>query len=204
MKLFRVLGMAALAALLAFTSAQAGPYVGIQLGPNFPATDGVSSDGHFFRSPSFDTGLAVGGQVGFDFNDSRYQFPAWAKYFGVAGDYTFNTFDPSHRMFHSYTGNQNALSFLAIAKYPLMDSNDYPLGRLFPYVGVGPGIVWTSIGNRTATNVGLVVEPGVRYMITPQISGDVAYRFRYTAPQFDRVSFDNYSNMLLFRVNYHF
>jgi opacity protein-like surface antigen len=92
-----------------------------------------------------------------------------------------------------------------------MTSKEFPKGRLFPYIGVGPSIVWTQIGDSgTSTNVGIVVEPGVRFMFLPQISGDLAYRYRYCAPSFStwndnlKVSFNSSNSAIVFRVNYHF
>jgi hypothetical protein len=172
---------------------------------------------------AFATGFMIGAQAGLDFLGSQYNFPAWAKYFTVAVDYQYNSYNVNRKNFSvriadlmaqgripSATGSQNALSFLGIVKAPLMVSKDYPMGRLFPYFGVGPSIVWTEIESSSSTNVGIVVEPGVRFMFFPKISGDRAYRFRYVAPSFSgiennsKVSFNSLNSALLLRVNYHF
>jgi len=203
MKAVKLVGMAMLMVGLLFTSAQAGPYVGFQIGPNFSAAGNSKVSGYSVTNPTFDTGVALGVQAGFDFNDARYSFPEWAKYFGVAVDYQFNTMNPNNTLY-TRSGNQNALAFLGIVKYPMMITKDYPRGRLFPYLGAGPGIVWSSFGNKTSTDVGVVVEPGIRYMFTPKISGNLAYRFRYAAPQFDNVKFDNYNHSIMAGVAYHF
>ena len=60
----------------------------------------------------------------------------------------------------------------------------------------------------TSTNVGIVVEPGIRFMLLPEISGDLAYRFRYVAiPSFTgnnvKVSFNSLNSAIVFRVDYH-
>jgi len=195
--------MAVLAVCLLATGAFAGPYAGFQIGPNFPTASDTQVLGKSTSNLTFDTGIALGAQVGFDFNDPRYEFPYWAKYFSVALDYQFNTMDLSNRGIGNRDGNQNALSLLGIAKYPMMETADYPRGRLFPYIGVGPSIVWTSLGNRNSTNIGVVTEPGVRYMFTPNISGDVAYRFRYAQPSDNDLQFNSLNHTVLLRANYH-
>ena len=226
MKMVRSALLVMMAVMMAATSARAGFYAGFQIGPNFPMSSGGNIT--FFNrnfdtgNLSFATGIMLGVQGGYDFLGENTGFPDWVKYFTVAVDYQYNTYNMNEKHVFINAGNfgtfatiggvggsQNALSFLGIVKFPLMESQDYPHGRLFPYVGVGPSIVWTSIGDSTSINVGIVVEPGVRFMFTPQISGDLAYRFRYCEPNFSglenfKVSFNSSNSTLVFRVNYHF
>ena len=227
MKMVRSALLVMMAVMMAATSARAGFYAGFQIGPNFPMSSGGNIT--FFNrnfdtgNLSFATGIMLGVQGGYDFlGGENTNFPDWAKYFTVAVDYQYNTYNMNEKHVFINAGNfgtfatiggvggsQNALSFLGIVKLPLMDSQDYPHGRLFPYVGVGPSIVWTEIGNSSSNNVGIVVEPGIRFMFTPQISGDLAYRFRYCEPNFSgldnfQVSFNSSNSALVFRVNYHF
>ena len=226
MKMVRTVLMVVMAVMLAFTSAQAGFYAGFQIGPNFPMTSGGNIT--FFNrnfdtgNLSFATGFMIGAQFGYDFLGDNTNFPTWAKYFTVAIDYQYNSYNLNEKNVFVSVGNftgratvggaggsQNALSFLGIVKLPLMESQDFPHGRLFPYVGLGPAIVWTEIGNSSSANVGIVVEPGIRFMFTPQISGDLAYRFRYCEPNFSglenfQVKFNSSNSAIVFRVNYHF
>jgi hypothetical protein len=211
MKIIRFVLLAVMPLVLAFTPAQAGLYMGVQVGPNFPmgASAHVNAFNQTFNTGdlSFDTGFMVGYQVGYDFLSNTYNFPTWAQYFTVALDYQYNSYNGNWNNY-STSGSQNALTFLGIAKVPLMMSQDFSKGRLFPYIGLGPSIVWTGIEGSTSTNVGIVVEPGVRFMFLPNISGDLAYRFRYCAPSFTdnnvKVSFNSSNSALVFRVNYHF
>jgi opacity protein-like surface antigen len=194
---------------LLFTSVQAKPYVGFQLGPNFTVGSGTELNGVSTYNPKFETGMMFGAQAGYDFNTDQFKFPTWAKYFTVAIDYQYNGLYLSNNKFSSNSkGSQNAVAILGIVKLSLMTSKEYPRGRLFPYVGAGPSLVWTSIGNRTSTNIGLVAEPGVRYMFTPKFSGDVAYRFTHARPGFyedgNKVSTSINNHAVVFRVNYHF
>jgi opacity protein-like surface antigen len=226
MKMVRTAVLVVMVVMMAFTSAQAGFYAGFQIGPNFPMSSGANVT--FFNrnfdtgNLSFATGLMLGAQVGFDFLGESGSFPPWTKYITLAMDYQWNSYYVNKRTvffnygnFSSYaniggtSGSQNALSFLFIAKLPLMESEGFPNGRLFPYVGVGPAIVWTQLGDSSSTDIGIVVEPGVRFMFTPNISGDLAYRFRYCEPNFSalnnfKVSFNSSNSAIVLRFNYHF
>lgn len=187
------------------TSALAGPYAGVQIGPSFPSGTDTTFNGNSITDPTFYPGFAIGGQVGFDFNDGRHTFPAWAQYFSVALDYQFNTLNLSnYNGLIDRNGNQHALSLLGIVKYPMMKTADFPRGRLFPYVGAGPTLVWTSLAGMNSTDVGVVVEPGVRYMFTPRISGDLAYRFRYMPVSSNGVKSNNMNHFVMLRASYHF
>lgn len=227
MKMVRTVLLVVLTGMMALSSsAQAGIYAGFQIGPNFPMSSGATVT--FFNREfntsnlSFATGLMLGAQVGYDFLGASDNFPAWTKYITLALDYQYNSYHVNRKTvfinydnFSTYaniggdSGSQNALSFLAIAKLPLMESEDYPHGRLFPYAGVGPALVWTQIGDSSSTDIGIVVEPGIRFMFTPNISGDLAYRFRYCNPNFSgldnfQVSFNSSNSTIVFRANYHF
>ena len=87
--------------------------------------------------------------------------------------------------FGGSSGSQSLLSFLGIAKFQVTVA-----GHVWvPYVGVGPGVAWTSIGNHTATNAALVVEPGVRFLINKNWFVSAAYRYTNTAPTIAGVRF---------------
>jgi hypothetical protein len=183
-------------------AAGTGFYTGFQIGPNFSNSYGTAVNGSSTSNFKFDTGVAVGGQVGYDFAYLP-NAPKYAKYFGVSMDYMWNGLNTNGVY---GIGNQNALSFLGIVKYPINTSKEYPGGKLAPYIGVGPGVVWTSLNGANATNAALVVEPGIRYMLTPKFSVDGAYRFRTCQPTFSNVKTKTNlnNNMLLVKVNYHF
>jgi opacity protein-like surface antigen len=226
MKMTRTVLLVVMVVMMAFSSAQAGIYAGAQIGVNFPMSTGatVTFFGRDYNTGnlSFATGLMLGAQVGYDFLGQSESLPPWTKYITLAMDYQYNSYYVNRKTvyinygnFNSYaniggdSGHQHALSFLFIGKLPLMESEDYPHGRLFPYAGVGPALVWTQIGDSSSTDIGIVVEPGIRFMFTPNISGDLAYRFRYCNPNFSgldnfKVSFNSSNSTLLLRANYHF
>ena len=76
------------------------------------------------------------------------------KYFSFAMDLTYNRLDinasssgfgqllaPSTRL----NGYQVALSFLFRFQYGFMPDSEVPTGRIVPYIGVGPAIIWTRV-----------------------------------------------------------
>lgn len=204
------------------------------------------SDSMKFKGVGFEPSVIGGLTVGYDFVNAGfggYAYPSWMKYFGFAVDYTYNravirnqylsateTFNgvavsnPTGKTnFLSQNSQSNgyvsALTFLFYGHYGLLPDSEVPSGRLHPYLGVGPAVVWTGIdfgsqgaGAQTSTNVALVAEAGLRYMALPNVSLDLAFRYRYYTPSWD-FSFPNESFKLdttinsysvITRVAYHF
>jgi opacity protein-like surface antigen len=239
-----VLGVATLvAALLAMSGvAQSAMWVGAELGGNFNAYPNVSVTGPLGISKNVQTELrpsVIGGAtIGYDFVNAGfggYAYPDWMKYFSFALDFTYNKMDiqdrgPGIGQFFANNSrmhiSEKVLTFLFMFHYGFLPDSEVPSGRIVPYLGVGPAIVWTtaegtiptyfhrfgpysSNGAGSATNVALVIEPGVRFMAMKNVSVDVAMRYRYTAPsyEFNDVSIKVKSlNQFapLIRANYHF
>jgi opacity protein-like surface antigen len=232
-----VLGVAALlAALMAMSGvAQSAMWVGAEMGGNFnPNTKmqvGNSSD-------NFGTNIrasVIGGvTLGYDFVNAgfaAYAWPDWMKYFSFAMDLTYNRLDihsnngfghllsPSSR----FNGYEVAWTFLFMAHYGFLPDSEVPGGRINPYIGVGPAIVWTGAEFSTAVdntrytgrygvdamNVALVVEPGIRWVCFKNVSVDTAMRYRYSVPSWGIDGSTVKANPLhqiafLLRANYHF
>jgi hypothetical protein len=216
-----------LAAMLALSgAAQAAMWAGVELGGNFPTGTTVKVGGFDAGSASFYPSVIGGATIGYDFVNAGfggYAWPDWMKYFSFAMDITYNRLNPSSlstaigRFPTSGTeGYALAWTFLFMAHYGFMPDSEVPSGRINPYIGVGPAIVWSGvdfgklgIGNRNATNVALVVEPGIRWMCFKNVSVDTAFRWRYCSPSysFDRtdVRLQNLNQLsFLVRANYHF
>jgi len=120
------------------------------------------------------------------------------------------------------SGYEHALTFLFMAHYGFMPDSEVPTGRINPYIGVGPAIVWTGLEFKTgapaffngthgssAMNVALVVEPGIRWVCLPNVSIDTAVRYRYSQPSWTEGPLTIKANPLnqlafLLRANYHF
>jgi hypothetical protein len=239
-----VLGVAALVvALLALAGvAQSAMWVGAEFGGNFQPYPEMSVSGPG-GSGSFRTEIrpsAMGGAtIGYDFVNAgfgAYAWPGWMQYFSFAMDITYNRlviqdggpgigkfFSPTSRL----NGYEVAWTFLFMAHYGFLKDSEVPSGRINPYIGVGPAIVWTgiegtfpyrfSVGEKvkssnfgdSAMNVGLVVEPGIRWVCFKNISFDTAMRYRYSVPSWQANNVTIKANPLnqfavLLRANCHF
>jgi opacity protein-like surface antigen len=217
-----VVGMAVLlAALLALSGvAQSAMWVGAELGANFPMSPKVTAAGTNLGGVDFDATVIGGATIGYDFVNSgtgAYAWPDWMKYFSIATDITYNPI-----RIHAIGGNAApstdkgycvAWAFLLMAHYGLFPDSVVPSGRVNPYIGVGPAIVWSGFNlgqfSGNSTNVGLVVEPGIRWVVLPNVSIDTSVRYRMAEPSY---SFDGVDVKLeplhqlsfLVRANYHF
>jgi hypothetical protein len=235
-----VLGVAALvAALLGLSGvAQSAMWVGAQIGGNFPlatnidiSVPGVASG----RVSNVDIRPSVigGAIIGYDFINSGFggrAWPDWMKYFSFATDITYNRLSirgdqnvgvtinnvnfgnvvlPNLRL----DGYQVTWAFLLYAHYGFLPDSEVPTGRINPYIGVGPGIMFSGFQGNTAVNVALVVEPGIRWMCMKNVSVDTAMRYRYAQPSWDGDVFNRnvtvkanplHQLAFLVRANYHF
>jgi hypothetical protein len=228
-----VLGVATLvAAMLAMSGvAQSAMWVGAELGGNFPK---ASSDTNIFgistsADLNFRPSVIGGATLGYDFVNSgfgAYAWPDWMKYFSFAMDITYNRlrlnsisnisvgpFNVPGSFDVRSDGYCVAWTFLFMAHYGFLPDSEVPSGRINPYLGVGPAIVWSGFDlggtNVNSTNVALVVEPGIRWMAMKNVSIDTAFRWRYAAPSYsvDNVNLNvNPLNQFSFlvRANYHF
>jgi len=242
MKKTYVLGMAVLvAALLAMSGvAQSAMWVGAQIGGNFPLDTNITA------TSGADTATAsgvhiqpsvIGGVIiGYDFVNSgfgAYAWPRWMQYFSFAMDITYNLLEirggqtVGARLNGVNLGDvttpdgilkgyELAWTFLFMAHYGFLRDSEVPTGRINPYIGVGPAILWSGFGNpfagrsgADAMNVALVVEPGIRWMVLKNVSIDTAMRYRYAQPSWTFVNTTLKPDSLhqlafLVRANLHF
>ena len=238
-----VLGVAALVAvMLALPGvSHSAMWVGAQIGGNFPLNSDIKVDAGPLTGTLSNVGIqpsVIGGaMIGYNFVNSgfgAYAWPDWMKYFSFATDITFNKFNIKTNQtigvvlngvnFGNVVGNRDGYlkgyqvcwTFLFMAHYGLMPDSEVPSGRIHPYIGVGPAILWSGFenpignGRADAVNVALVVEPGIRWMALPNVSIDTAMRYRYAVPAYDIGSNTTLTiNSLhqfafLLRANYHF
>jgi len=238
-----VLGVAALvAALLAMSGvAQSAMWVGAEIGGNYNMGVNMSLDTAGFgttRNTSIQPSVIGGVTIGYDFVNAgfgAYAWPDWMKYFSFAMDLTYNrlTAHQGSGIFQAVAdksrinGYELAWTFLFMAHYGFMPDSEVPGGRINPYIGVGPAIVWTGIDYKVATapgvlssgnvgssamNVALVVEPGIRWVCFKNVSVDTAMRYRYSQPSWNGDAFGGitikanplHQIAFLLRANYHF
>jgi opacity protein-like surface antigen len=203
-----------------------GANTGGTINTNFPAWPGVTTntiDGKL--DPAFLGGVKLGywfvkeGCLG-------YQYPDWAQYFGFYLDFNYHnlTFRPqagtsfgkdleyigsgtlSNEFFSN--GHLATLAFMFVARYGFFPDQEVPLGRLQPYLGVGPALFFSSQeptvrtglwngfsgtpgpaillnpGSKSSVDVGLAVEAGIRWMALKNVSIDISFKYRYFHPSY--------------------
>ena len=111
------------------------------------------------RNTDIQPSVIGGATIGYDFVNAgfgAYAWPDWMKYFSFAMDITYNRLDPwqpnvLHGIFQAIVARQTpevngyevAWTFLFMAHYGFLPDSEVPSGRINPYIGVGPAIVWT-------------------------------------------------------------
>ena len=79
---------------------------------------------------------------------------------------------------------------LFMARVPIATTEEFPHGRVQPFLGIGPGIFvslldFDPIGDDETVDVGVDLHAGVKFPITPRISVFVQYRYTYVEPEFE-------------------
>ena len=216
-------------------------WVGAQIGANGqPKTDMTASAGgaSVSRSTGIRPAVIGGATIGYDFVNAgfgAYAWPDWMKYFSFAMDLTYNrlTIQQGSGILAGFApgswanGYEVAWTFLFMGHYGFLPDSEVPGGRINPYIGVGPAIVWTGFDAKlpgtsrvagnvengrvsdNAMNIALVVEPGIRWMCFKNVSVDTAMRYRYSQPSWNAGNVSFKANALhqlafLLRANYHF
>jgi opacity protein-like surface antigen len=216
-------------------------WVGGELGANFIGSSDVNlrfNPGvtETFKDASVESSVIGGATIGYDFVKeglAGYNWPDWMKYFSFAVDFTYNRMD-RRRQYLSVSpsslgdqsgkdtlahinGSMAVLTFLFMGHYGLWPDAKVPTGRLQPYLGIGPGLVFSSkevgdYGSASSTDIALVVESGIRFFALKNVSLDAAFRYRWFSPKYEftgaglpvDVDFDANNYSVLVRANYHF
>jgi hypothetical protein len=81
------------------------------------------------------------------------------------------------------------VSALMMARLRMLPSEEFPGGRLHPYVGVGPSAVWSNIDlglmDDTAFDIGADVRGGVRYGLIGGLGIFGEYRYTWFEPHYE-------------------
>jgi opacity protein-like surface antigen len=247
-KRFCVVCMVLMAAILLAMAgvAQSAMWVGGEIGGNFPTdtklrvTSPYTGGSADIDSVGFKSAVIGGVTIGYDFVNSgfgAYAWPDWMKYFSFAMDWTYNSLNIPEQTVSGtalggafnnvplgrVSGHEFVWTFLFMGHVGFMPDSEVPSGRINPYIGVGPAIVWVGIdggnlsaagvgatvGGASSTNLALVVEPGIRWVALKNVSIDTAMRWRYCVPSVGgdilTVKADPLNQFtFLVRANYHF
>lgn len=88
------------------------------------------------------------------------------------------------------------ISALLMGRFPLLESDDLPGGRLQPYLGVGPSLLISemkvaipNVGNArdTSLDLGFDGRLGATYLFMPGFGVFLEYRFTYFEPEYDEI-----------------
>ncbi|MGD0946627.1 MAG: outer membrane beta-barrel protein [Candidatus Binatia bacterium] len=149
----------------------------------------------------FADSVTVGGRIGYWFEG--------APLLGVAG--TVSYYQPGASGSTAKT-EVVPLTLLAMARWPVLESNEFPNGRLQPYVGVGPGFFITDVSapgfSDTSKEAGLDVRAGVHWLFTSHVGSFVEYRLTHVGTTFrdqgERVETSLTTHHFLTGMAYHF
>ena len=153
----------------------------------------------------FDTGLAFGAALGYDFNRFR-----------VEGEISYQTNDVdkigAQGVFFDATGDATALSFLINGYYDFVNSSAFT-----PYISAGLGFAQVKFNNLNISGLGFSgsndedtvfayqIGIGVGYAVTEKVTIDVKYRYFGTEDsEYDTTEAEFASNNFLFGVRVNF
>lgn len=151
-----------------------------------------------------DASLLLGINLEYYFVDKGFlkcPWPDWMKNISMAFDLTYNTFkigNPPYGMVNrnggwetitmpNFNGDAVALSFLLKYRFPLIKQENFQDGRLFFYLGAGPGLTISVLrvdGHRTNSAATFVGETGFSLFIVKDVSTDLFFRYRYSSPAY--------------------
>ena len=222
-----VRGIACLVAALMLLSgvAQAAMWVGPEVGGNIINNIDVNFGGATFHKVRVDSSAIGGVTVGYDFVNTgflAYDWPTWMKYFHVVADFTYNPMNVRGQTVSAHIGGvaTNASlprmeGYMAALAFGVLGSYGFFNGRVNPYVGGGPAILFSGLdsgqlglGASSSADAALWAEAGIRWAAFKNITIDTSYRFRWARPTYNfngtGLGFTGYSHSFLARVNYHF
>lgn len=163
--------------------ARAEAFLDLYGGGAFPVDTDTTIRGPGFgiigESPYKDS-FVFGGRAGF-------YFEAGAPWLGLALDVSYFKAD-----IDVPDGAKNDVvptSLLLMLRAPLAASPEFPRGRLQPYFGIGPSLVYSrseaGTSRDTSFDVGLDSRLGLAWMLTRTIGLFGEYRFSYVQPDYD-------------------
>jgi hypothetical protein len=233
------------AALLALPGvARSAMWVGAELGGSCDmdtdVTIHINDVKTVAKAVAYTNPAVIGGiNIGYMFVNAGFggrAWPDWMKYFFVATDFTFDRwvvrhqnvqysppiptrmFPPTGVMGGRVEGSLASWFFGVGAHYGFFPDSEIPIGRVHPYVAVGPAILFSGmtvkgLGTNACVGPALGAEFGIRWILLPNVTIDTAYRYRTSHPQYSypntqfgavNVSFRGYLHAFLVRANYHF
>lgn len=217
--------------------AKAEMYVEAYLGGSFPGSTNLdpsiarpeANEIAGFKFPgNFDPAVIGGLKLGTWFVKEGFlgfNYPDWMKYLGFYIDFSYHRLNLRRQQgtltdnvggavaavvpgnFFS-EGNAATLAFMFAGRYGFFPDSEVPFGRLQPYIGVGPAVLFTSqrpsirvpisgynvdLDSQSTAVIALALDAGVRYMALKNVSIDLAFNYRYAQPSFSYNFVDPFS-----------
>jgi len=163
-------------------------------------------------------------------------YPDWMKYLGFYLDFCYHRLDLKNQGFNMNQYNSSGvltgqnmyeaksegtaatLAFMFAARYGFFPDSEVPLGRLQPYVAVGPAILFstqeptiyqksatgtvtsvTDSGSQGSTDICLAVDAGLRYMALKNVSIDASFKYRWANPSYSYSGANSVSGPVTFK-----
>jgi opacity protein-like surface antigen len=178
-----------LVALPALNAARAEGFVDLRVGGAFTEDNDVDFDppiGPFDEFPTEYEDSVTGGVRG------GYWFES-LPWLGLAADVSY--FAPDDDTSFGAEYDVIPLSPLLMGRVPIATSEEFPHGRVQPFIGVGPGI-FVSLADFGAgaddetVEVGADLHAGLNVQVTRMVSVFAEYRYTYVEPEFEVEGFD--------------
>jgi opacity protein-like surface antigen len=181
----------------------ADAFLGFSFTSNADVTFDTSPRTRTFKDVDFNRSVVLGARGGYWFTDME-ALGGLAQYLGLGLEFSYSrpaisaqvrTTEGGARRIADLGIDLFTLTPLAMARYPLLPSDEYPRGRLQPYAIVGPAIFIANAQDsgtfgprgRDASDagVGFLIGPGIGWFLTPQVMLFTEYRFVHAGPTFD-------------------
>lgn len=128
------------------------------------------------------------------------KYPDWLKHFGFYTDISVHGIN-SNRSELRGDGYISTFAFMPVVRWGFVKDEEVPFGRFQPYLGVGPAIFFVNFDSFNGARVSsaLVMDAGIRGMLSRKFSVDVFFRYRFAQ---QNVTYNLFSGCVGF--SYHF
>uniref|UniRef100_A0A7C3Z9P7 Outer membrane protein beta-barrel domain-containing protein n=1 Tax=Desulfobacca acetoxidans TaxID=60893 RepID=A0A7C3Z9P7_9BACT len=128
------------------------------------------------------------------------KYPNWLKHFGFYTDISVHGISSDRRELQG-DGYIATFAFMPAVRWGFVKDEEVPFGRFQPYLAVGPAIFHADFNNFSGAKVSaaLVMDAGIRGMLSRKFSVDVFFRYRYAQ---QNVTYNLFSGCVGF--SYHF
>jgi len=167
------------------STARAEGFVDLRVGGAFTEDGDVDIDPGPRVESEFDDSVTGGIRAGYWFDS--------LPWLGLAADVSY--FGPDPEIISGADIEVIPLSPLLMGRVPIATSEEYPHGRIQPFIGVGPGVFISLVdlgpgADDESVDVGFDLHAGLNFQVTPVVSIFGEYRFTHFESDVDVQGFD--------------